>query len=126
MAATTANRTVDKPLWLETPLIYSPHISARLGCNVYLKLDVRPRTVSLTATTHFATRPSSSSAHTPSKDAGSHTSCSKPYALMARAHISSSPLAGTLGSLQRVPHTRWMPAVPFACRRARARLQLTF
>lgn len=27
-------------LWLETPLIHSPHISARLGCNVYLKLEV--------------------------------------------------------------------------------------
>ncbi|PCH38355.1 tryptophan synthase beta subunit-like PLP-dependent enzyme [Wolfiporia cocos MD-104 SS10] len=26
-------------LWLETPLVYSPHISARLGCNVYLKLE---------------------------------------------------------------------------------------
>ncbi|CAL1704108.1 unnamed protein product [Somion occarium] len=26
-------------LWLETPLIHSPHISARLGCNVYLKLE---------------------------------------------------------------------------------------
>ncbi|PCH37911.1 tryptophan synthase beta subunit-like PLP-dependent enzyme [Wolfiporia cocos MD-104 SS10] len=26
-------------LWLETPLIYSPHYSARLGSNVYLKLE---------------------------------------------------------------------------------------
>lgn len=26
-------------LWLETPLIHSPHISSRLGCNVYLKLE---------------------------------------------------------------------------------------
>ncbi|EMD38623.1 hypothetical protein CERSUDRAFT_113801 [Gelatoporia subvermispora B] len=36
---TTANGTTDKPLWLETPLVYSPHISARLDCDVYLKLD---------------------------------------------------------------------------------------
>ena len=28
------------PLWVETPLIRSPHISARLGLNVYLKLEV--------------------------------------------------------------------------------------
>ncbi|EMD38624.1 hypothetical protein CERSUDRAFT_113802 [Gelatoporia subvermispora B] len=35
----TANGTTDKPPWLETPLIYSPHISARLDCDVYLKLD---------------------------------------------------------------------------------------
>ncbi|KAI0078163.1 tryptophan synthase beta subunit-like PLP-dependent enzyme [Panus rudis PR-1116 ss-1] len=27
------------PLWLETPLVYSPHISARLGANAYLKLE---------------------------------------------------------------------------------------
>ncbi|KZT65460.1 tryptophan synthase beta subunit-like PLP-dependent enzyme, partial [Daedalea quercina L-15889] len=26
-------------LWLETPLVYSPHISARIGCNAYLKLE---------------------------------------------------------------------------------------
>ncbi|KZT11495.1 tryptophan synthase beta subunit-like PLP-dependent enzyme [Laetiporus sulphureus 93-53] len=26
-------------LWLETPLLYSSHISARLGCNAYLKLE---------------------------------------------------------------------------------------
>lgn len=30
-------------LWLETPLIHSPHISSRLGCNVYLKLEVSAR-----------------------------------------------------------------------------------
>ncbi|THG94509.1 hypothetical protein EW026_g6976 [Hermanssonia centrifuga] len=29
----------DDHLWLETPLIYSKHISAVLGANVYLKLD---------------------------------------------------------------------------------------
>ncbi|KAI0085474.1 tryptophan synthase beta subunit-like PLP-dependent enzyme [Irpex rosettiformis] len=29
-----------KSLWLETPLIYSKHISAFLGANVYLKLDL--------------------------------------------------------------------------------------
>ncbi|OBZ75685.1 Serine dehydratase-like protein [Grifola frondosa] len=27
-------------LWLETPLIHSPHISTVLGCNAYLKLEV--------------------------------------------------------------------------------------
>ena len=29
--------------WIETPLIYSSHISARLGCSAYLKLEVRAR-----------------------------------------------------------------------------------
>lgn len=29
-----------KPLWLETPLVYSKHISAALDADVYLKLDV--------------------------------------------------------------------------------------
>ena len=28
-------------LWFETPLIRSVHISALLGCNAYLKLEVR-------------------------------------------------------------------------------------
>ncbi|CCM02876.1 uncharacterized protein FIBRA_04990 [Fibroporia radiculosa] len=26
-------------LWRETPLLFSPHISSRLGCNIYLKLE---------------------------------------------------------------------------------------
>ncbi|KZT11494.1 tryptophan synthase beta subunit-like PLP-dependent enzyme [Laetiporus sulphureus 93-53] len=33
-----ADRDPEK-LWLETPLVHSPHISARLGCNAYLKLE---------------------------------------------------------------------------------------
>lgn len=28
-------------VWIETPLIYSSHISDRLGCSAYLKLEVR-------------------------------------------------------------------------------------
>ena len=28
------------PLWVKTPLIRSPHISARLGLNAYLKMEV--------------------------------------------------------------------------------------
>jgi len=28
------------PLWVKTPLIHSPHISARLGLNAYLKMEV--------------------------------------------------------------------------------------
>lgn len=31
---------LDK-LWHETPLVRSIHISSRLGCDVYLKLEVR-------------------------------------------------------------------------------------
>ncbi|GBE82460.1 Catabolic L-serine/threonine dehydratase [Sparassis crispa] len=31
--------TLDGKLWSETPLIFSSHISARLGCNAYLKLE---------------------------------------------------------------------------------------
>ncbi|KAH9842922.1 tryptophan synthase beta subunit-like PLP-dependent enzyme [Rhodofomes roseus] len=36
---TTAADSDPEKLWLETPLVYSSHISARLGCNVYLKLE---------------------------------------------------------------------------------------
>ncbi|KAH9934924.1 tryptophan synthase beta subunit-like PLP-dependent enzyme [Fomitopsis serialis] len=36
---TTAADSDPEKLWLETPLIHSPHISARLNCNVYLKLE---------------------------------------------------------------------------------------
>lgn len=36
----------NTPLYLETPLVYSKHISHALGANVYLKLDVREPTFS--------------------------------------------------------------------------------
>jgi len=36
---TSAADSDPEKLWLETPLVYSPHISARLGCSVYLKLE---------------------------------------------------------------------------------------
>ena len=31
------------PLWVKTPLIRSTHISARLGLNAYLKMEVMQR-----------------------------------------------------------------------------------
>jgi hypothetical protein len=33
----------SKPLWVETPLVRSPHIPARLGFNVHLKMEVIQR-----------------------------------------------------------------------------------
>ena len=34
------------PLWVKTPLIRSPHTSARLGLNAYLKMEVMQWTTS--------------------------------------------------------------------------------
>ena len=31
------------PLWVETPLVHSRHLSERLGFNVYLKMEVKQR-----------------------------------------------------------------------------------
>ena len=31
----------SKPLWVDTPLVYSRPISDRLGFNVYLKMEVK-------------------------------------------------------------------------------------
>jgi L-serine/L-threonine ammonia-lyase len=30
----------SKDLWIETPLVYSSHISDIIGCSAYLKLEV--------------------------------------------------------------------------------------
>jgi len=34
------------PLWVKTPLIRSPHISARLGLDAYLEMEVMQRSAS--------------------------------------------------------------------------------
>ena len=36
-----AENTSSAGVWIETPLIHSSHISDRLGCSAYLKLEVR-------------------------------------------------------------------------------------
>lgn len=41
-----AEGRLGKDMWSETPLIWSPHLSERLNCNVYLKLEVRLSTKS--------------------------------------------------------------------------------
>jgi hypothetical protein len=35
------------PLWVETPLVRSRHLSGRLGFNAYLKMEVKQRSSSL-------------------------------------------------------------------------------
>ena len=36
----------DKDMWIETPLVYSSHISDIIGCSAYLKLEVWHRSKS--------------------------------------------------------------------------------
>lgn len=40
-------------VWIETPLIYSSHISDRLGCSAYLKLEVRMHLTAELCETHL-------------------------------------------------------------------------
>lgn len=40
MTQGTVDPNSTEPLWMETPLLYSSHLSETLGSSVYLKLEV--------------------------------------------------------------------------------------
>jgi threonine dehydratase len=42
MTQGTVDPDSTEPLWMETPLLYSTHLSETLSSSVYLKLEVRP------------------------------------------------------------------------------------